>query len=243
MRLFGRSRRTKDTTVRCSAIVPAAGSSSRMAGIDKMFAELDGVPILGRTLAALERCDSIDEIVVATREDLIPRVKSLCKELKLKKVTQIVAGGDTRLRSVMNGISAAAETAEIIAVHDGARPFVTPEIVNSTVEAARKYHAAAPGVKVKDTVKLVKGGRVRGTPDRETLFAIQTPQVFDADLLKGALQNALNQGLAITDDCMAVEAIGAEIRITEGSYRNIKITTPEDMYLGAAIIKMSKDEI
>jgi 2-C-methyl-D-erythritol 4-phosphate cytidylyltransferase len=242
MKLFGRKTGTKKP-VNCAAVVAAAGSSTRMAGIDKMFAELDGVPVLGRTLAALEKCRDIDVIVIVTREDLTDRVNELCVEMKLKKVAKIVCGGDTRTRSVMNGVMETAKTAKLIAVHDGARPFVTEKIVSDTVKAAREHLAAAPGVKLKDTVKAVKDGSVVSTPDRETLCAIQTPQIFNADLLKGALQNALNKKLSVTDDCMAVEALGARVYITEGSYRNIKITTPEDLYLGAAILKMAEDGV
>lgn len=236
MRLFKRSRREEPKCF-CTAVVPAAGSSTRMAGVNKMFLELDGVPVLARTLMALEACDNINEIIISTRDTDIPAVGALCKEYGINKATKIVRGGATRAESVYNGVKEASPEAELIAVHDGARPFITPKLVSEVVKTAREHHAAAPGVRVKDTIKVVKNGRVVDTPDRETLFAIQTPQIFDADLLKGALANAINKSLPVTDDCMAVEALGAEVWIVNGSYDNIKITTPEDIYAGMAILR------
>ena len=240
---FFKKKHDNDEIVFCTAVVPAAGSSSRMGGINKIFMELDGIPVLARTLMALEACEDIHEIIVVTRDVDIPAVAALCKGYGISKATQIVCGGETRAESVRNGVKEAFPEAKLIAVHDGARPFVTPELVTRIIKAAVKHHAAAPGVKVKDTVKVVKNGRVIDTPDRETLFAIQTPQIFDADLLKGALANAIDKNLPITDDCMAVEAMGAEVHIVQGSYDNIKITTPEDVYTGMAIIKAGKDRI
>lgn len=236
MKLFRKSRREEPKCF-CAAVVPAAGSSTRMAGVNKMFLELDGVPVLARTLMALEACENINEIVISTKDTDIPAVGSLCKEYGISKATKIVCGGATRAESVYNGVREVSSEAELIAVHDGARPFITPQLVSEVIKSAREHHAAAPGVKVKDTVKVVKNGRVIDTPNRETLFAIQTPQIFDADLLKGALANAVNKNLAVTDDCMAVEALGAEVWIVNGSYDNIKITTPEDIYAGMAILQ------
>lgn len=235
MKLF-KKKQQDDEIVFCTAVVPAAGSSSRMGGINKIFMELDGIPVIARTLMALEACEDIHEIIVVTRDVDIPDVAALCKSFGISKATQIVRGGATRAESVNNGVREASPSAGLIAVHDGARPFITPELVSNVIKAAAKHHAAAPGVKVKDTVKTVKNGRVVDTPDRETLYAIQTPQIFDADLLKGALANAMEKNLPITDDCMAVEALGAEVRIVDGSYDNIKITTPEDIYTGMAIL-------
>lgn len=242
MRLFKKNKEAVEKSF-CTAVIPAAGSSTRMVGINKMFLELDGIPVLVRTLMALEACDNIHEMIVVTRDVDIPDVAALCKEYGISKVTKIVRGGATRAESVSNGVKEASPDATLIAVHDGARPFVTPELISNVVKTAEKYHAAAPGVKVKDTVKIVKNGCVIDTPDRESLFAIQTPQIFDADLLKGALANAIKKALPVTDDCMAVEALGGEVHIVPGSYDNIKITTPEDVYTGMAILKAGKDRV
>ncbi len=241
MKMFKKSRREESKSF-CTAVVPAAGSATRMAGINKIFLELDGIPVLARTLMALESCEKINEIIIATKETDIPNVASLCKEYGITKATKIVRGGSTRAESVNNAVREVSADATHIAVHDGARPFITPDLVNRVINAAEEHHAAAPGVRVKDTIKTVKNGRVVDTPDRETLFAIQTPQIFDADLLKGALANVINKKLSVTDDCMAVEALGAEVWIVDGSYDNIKITTPEDVYLGLAILSR-KDSI
>lgn len=242
MKLFKRKQHETASSF-CTVVVPAAGSSTRMAGINKIFMELDGVPVLARTLMVLEACEDIHEIIVVTRDVDIPNVATLCKSYGIRKATQIVRGGATRAESVSNGVREASPDATLIAVHDGARPFITPELVSRVIKIAEEHHAAAPGVKVKDTVKTVKDGRVIDTPDREKLYAIQTPQIFDADLLKGALANAIEKNLPITDDCMAVEAIGSEVWIVDGSYDNIKITTPEDIYAGMAILMARKDSI
>ena len=239
MKLFKRKIRKKNKRGKlfCSVVVPAAGSSSRMDGVDTIFAELNGVPVLIRTLLALSECDMVDEIILVTRSENIPRAAMLCAENGLTKVTKLVRGGETRVESVMNGIHEVSKNATFIAVHDGARPFVSAELVENTIKTAAKFNAAIPAVQVKDTVKTVKNGKVTGTPDREMLYAIQTPQIFDADLLRAAMQNAIDKKLPITDDSMAVEAIGGEVHIVEGSYDNIKLTTPEDMMIGETMIK------
>ena len=223
-----------------SAVVAAAGSSSRMNGIDKMFAEIDGTPVLAITLSALNASKYIDEIVIVTREENIPKIADLCKAFGFEKVTNIVKGGDTRQCSVYAGLKNVSDKAEIIAIHDGARPFVSEEIIKEAVLAAGKYGAAAPAVPVKDTVKVSDGGFAVSTPDRSTLFAVQTPQCFDSGLIKAAIYAAIENNETLTDDCSAVEAAGGKIRLTEGSYENIKITTPEDLIFGEAIFSKEK---
>lgn len=221
----------------CSAVVPAAGSSSRMGGENKMFAEICGIPVLARTLISLENSDDINEIIVVTRSEDIERVAKLCREYNIGKASQVVCGGSTRAESVYHGVEAVSENADIIAVHDGARPFITEDVIRGAVDGAVKYHAAAPAVPVKDTVKIVENGFVKTTLDRSRIMAIQTPQVFDAALLKAALQNVIEKKLEITDDCMAVEALGARVFLSKGSYDNIKITTPEDIAASKAIVE------
>ena len=219
----------------CGAVIVAAGNASRMGGIDKVMAELGGEPMIVRTVRAFQNCDAIGEIVVVTRQDLIVKITDLCAGFS--KVKAVVAGGEDRPQSVRNGISALSEKVRLIAVQDGARPLVSDGVILRTVQAAQAYGAAAPGIPVKDTVKIVKGGLVDQTPDRGGLKAIQTPQVFDADLLRGALEKASGDKAAITDDCSAVERIGMRVKIVDGDERNIKITTPVDLKIAAMLLE------
>ena len=219
----------------CGAVIVAAGSATRMGGIDKALAPLGGEPVIARTVRAFAQCDCIREIVVVTREDQMEQVANLCRNFA--KVTAVIAGGKDRPESVRKGLSALSKKTKLVAVHDGARPLVTMEVIDRTVRAAHSYGAAAPGVPVKDTVKIVKGGVVTGTPDRSTLQAIQTPQVFDLDLLKGALQKAKKDKAAITDDCSAVERMGMSVKVVEGDERNIKITTPTDLKIAELLLE------
>ena len=221
---------------RCAAVVPAAGSSRRMGGQDKILLPLDDIPVLMHTLRALSASERIQEIVVVTREDLIVPVGQLCRDCALDKVTKVLVGGATRADSVLIGVEEVSGRAELIAVHDGARPLVTVEVIDAAIRKAAECGAAAPAVPVKDTVKRALDGVVVETPDRTQLFAVQTPQVFDSDLLLGALRRAVEDGAAITDDCGAVERIGMKVCLTEGSYENIKITAPADMLMAEAIL-------
>lgn len=225
----------------CSAIVAAAGSSRRMEGENKLMLPLDGIPVLARTLLALDGASLVDEMVVAVREeDLLP-TGDLCKLYGITKPVKIVRGGGSRLESVLAASLECREDAAFLAVHDGARPLADPELIDRVIALAHRTNAAAPAVPVKDTVKLVRDGRVESTPDRSLLRAVQTPQVFDAQLLRAALQSAHTLGADITDDCMAVENLGKEVYITEGSYENIKITTPEDMLLAAELLRRREE--
>ena len=219
----------------CGAVIVAAGTASRMGGIDKVMAELGGEPMIVRSVRTFQNCDAIRQIVVVTRPDLIPKITDLCAGFS--KVSAVVAGGADRPESVENGLNALSDQVRLAAIHDGARPFVTNEVIDRTVRAAHSYSAAAPGIPVKDTVKQVQGGVVANTPDRATLQAIQTPQVFDADLLQGALKNAREKQIPITDDCSAVEQLGMSVRIVEGDERNIKVTTPMDLKIAALLLE------
>lgn len=220
-----------------TAVVAAAGASQRMDGEDKIFADLNGLPVLGWSLLELQRCPNVHEIIVVTREDAIVPAADLCAELEISKATKILCGGEDRLDSVLIGVNEANRDAEYIAVHDGARPLVTQEIIVDAFRKAYKYTAAAPAVSVNDTVKTGADGFVTGTPDRSTLFAVQTPQVFRADILKAALFNAKQKGISITDDCGAVEAIGVRPALSLGSFENIKLTRPVDLALASAILE------
>lgn len=221
---------------RCAAVVPAAGSATRMDGQDKILTPLGDWPVLIHTLKALEASDLIDEIVVVTRGDLIVPVGQLCKDYALSKVSKVILGGDSRTRSVLAGILEVGEGTALIAIHDGARPLVSVEVIDEVVLRAGVCSAAAPAVPVKDTIKRASGGFVEQTPDRTDLFAVQTPQVFDADLILAALKKAEEDRASITDDCSAVERLGMSVALTRGSYENIKITTPTDLLLAEAIL-------
>ena len=220
---------------RCGAVIVAAGSASRMKGIDKIMADLGGMPVIARTVKAFQECDCISEIVIVTREDLIPAVTAAC--LGFDKVTAVVAGGDSRPESVNNGLNALSDKVKLAAIQDGARPLITEAVIDRTIRAAHTYGAAAPAIPVKDTIKVVAGGIVSSTPDRSTLKAIQTPQVFDFDLLKGALKKAFEDKAEITDDCSAVERLGMSVKIVEGDERNIKVTTPLDLAIAKLLLE------
>lgn len=239
-RLFGKKENKADHPF-CSVIVAAAGSSRRMEGQNKLMLPLDGIPVLARTLLALDGSRLIDEIVVAVREeDLLP-TGDLCRLYGVTKPVKIVRGGESRLDSVLAAAMECREDAVFLAVHDGARPLADPELIDRVVALAHRTNAAAPAVPVKDTIKVVRDGRVESTPDRALLRAVQTPQVFDAQLLRAALQSAQTLGAEITDDCSAVERLGKEVYLTEGSYENIKITTPEDMLLACELLRRREE--
>ena len=220
---------------RCGAVIVAAGSASRMGGIDKVMAPLGGTPMVARTAAAFQNCDAIAEIVIVTRPDLIRPISVLCAGMD--KVRAVVAGGSSRQESVWLGLNALSEDIQLAAIHDGARPLVSNLVIDRTVRAANSYGAAAPAVPVKDTIKVVKGGLVEKTPDRATLQAVQTPQVFDFDLLRGALKQAEEEKAAVTDDCSAVERLGMKVKIVEGDERNLKVTTPMDLKIAEMLLE------
>ena len=219
----------------CGAVIVAAGSAERMKGIDKILAPLTGEPVIVRTVRAFQACDAIREIVIVTREDLILPISDLCNELD--KVRAVVVGGDSRQSSVMAGLNALSKDVELVAVHDGARPLVSWQVIDRVVRAANTYGAAIPAVPVKDTVKEVAGGVVKQTPERRALCAIQTPQVFDFDLLRGALKKAEAEGVEVTDDSAAVEYIQMSVKVVPGDERNLKITTPLDLKLAEVILE------
>ena len=220
---------------RCGVVIVAAGNASRMGGIDKVMAELKGEPMIKRTVREFQNCDAISEIVVVTRPDLILPIRNLCADMD--KVKAVVAGGSSRQESVGMGLNALSDKVKLAAVHDGARPLINWQVIDRVVRAANTYGAAAPGIPVKDTIKTVHGGIVKNTPDRSTLFAIQTPQIFDFDLLRGALKKAELDGAQVTDDCSAVERMGMSVKIVEGDERNIKVTTPFDLKIAHILLE------
>ena len=222
----------------CGAVIVAAGSASRMGGIDKVMAELDGEPMICRTVRVFQNCDAIKEIVIVTREDLIVPISDLCREYA--KVKAVVVGGSSRQESVSMGLNALSDKVKLAAIQDGARPLVTWEVIDRVVRAAHTYGAAAPAIPVKDTIKVVEGGIVKETPERRTLQAVQTPQVFDYDLIRGALKKAKEDEAEVTDDCSAVERLGMAVKIVEGDERNIKVTTPVDLKIAKMLLEEMK---
>ena len=223
----------------CSALVAAAGSSSRMGGVNKLLEPLDGIPVLARTLMALQASQRVDEIVVATREEDLVEISRLCRTYGITKCAKVVRGGESRAHSVLLDALEASPQASLLAVQDGARPLSTPELIDRVITAAGRCGAAAPALPVKDTVKTVRdGGAVERTLERDSLRAVQTPQVFEADLLKAALQAAVDNGAMITDDCSAVELLGKVVFLVDGDESNIKITTPIDMVFAEAILQV-----
>ena len=223
---------------RCGAVIVAAGSASRMGGIDKVMAPLNGEPMIARTVRTFQNCDAISEIVVVTREDLILPITSLCADMD--KVKAVVAGGSSRQESVHLGLNALSGKCKLAAIHDGARPLISWQVIDRVVRAANTYGAAAPAIPVKDTIKVVQGGVVKETPDRASLQAVQTPQVFDFDILRGALKKAKQDGAQVTDDCSAVERMGMAVKIVEGEERNLKVTTPLDLKIAQLLLEEEK---
>ena len=228
----------------CAALVAAAGSSSRMGGVNKLLQPLDGIPVLARTLTALQMARRIDEIVVAAREEDFLEISQLCRTYGITKCTKVIRGGESRAHSVLLAALEAGEDMELLAVQDGARPLVTPELIDAVAEAAARTGAAAPAVAVKDTIKSVReDGTVAETLDRSVLRAVQTPQIFEGSLLKAALQAAVEGDIPVTDDCSAVERLGKRVYLVDGDEENLKITTPVDLILAEAILRDREERL
>lgn len=220
-----------------SVAIVAAGNATRMGGIDKQFLKIGGLPVLLRTVRTFANSPYIDEIIIATKEENIPAVFSMLQEYEVPKIKDIVRGGKTRAESVAAAIARISPEAAYIAIHDGARPLVTEQVLKDTLQAAFLHKAAATGVRVKDTIKVVgEDGKILSTPDRSTLWAVHTPQIFEAKAYKSALETVPNSA-DFTDDCKLMEEAGVPVYMVEGSYENIKITTPEDTILAEAILK------
>ncbi len=221
-----------------TAIIVAAGQGKRFgAGKTKQFLEISGKPLIIHTLQKFEICPAIDEIILVLSAEEIENFKPIAEKYKLKKLSKIIAGGKTRAASVLNGLNAIdAKSAEIVAVHDGARPLVSVEEIAQTIEKAKETGAACLTAFVNDTIKEVAGGKIIKTIDRENLRRALTPQSFRYQILRRAFaENEI--GETATDECFLVEKLGVEISIVEGSAKNIKITTPEDFVLAESLIK------
>lgn len=213
-----------------SAIIVCGGSSSRMKGIDKIFAEICDVPVAIKTISTFNDLDSIKNIIVVAKKDNILKMQQLCEKFKLNKVTDIVEGGSCRQQSVANGMKMCDKNTDYVLVHDGARPLVTKSCIERVIKGAIEYSAVTCAVKLKDTVKVTESdGLVTKTPDRNKLVSVQTPQGFCFDLYSKAIESNKNNLDKFTDDCSVVESFGYPVYVVEGDYNNIKITTSEDL--------------
>ena len=215
----------------CTAIVVAAGSSRRMGGVDKLTADLAGSPLVLWSLRAMEDSQTVGSVILVVQADRLAEFAALTANVGLIKLRQVVAGGPTRADSVRAGLAALDRGCRLVAIHDAARPLVTPALIDAAVRAAARDGAAAPGLPVKDSIHRVEGNVAAEALNRAALTAVQTPQCFDRDLYAGALRKALHDGVTLTDDCAAMEHLGMRVRITAGDERNLKVTTPLDLAL------------
>lgn len=222
-----------------SAVIVAAGGSVRMGIADsKQFIPLLSRPAIEYTLKVFQKCHLIKEIVIVCREQDNDRINKIIELNGFNKVSKLVKGGDSRADSVRNGIGACSENAKYYAIHDGARPLITVEEIERVVEAAFDTGAATLGTSVKDTIKVVDGfNNIESTPIRSQLRAVQTPQVFERDLYRFALENAGDNLINFTDDCSLIENMGGEVLVVKGNEENIKLTTPIDIVIAESILK------
>ena len=231
---MGLFRRKKKNLIACSALVVAAGQSSRMGSVDKVMLPIEGIPVIIRTLQAVSACEHVQEIVVVTRPDLLVPMSEEIQAYGIDKVTKLIVGGADRTESVHLGLQEINADAEYVAIHDGARPFASPALIKRTIEAAVKYQAVAPAVPLRDAIRQ-SDRRKNWALERESLCAMQTPQVFDADLVRAAIVKVRQEGLALTDDCAAVEHLGMPIHLVEGEAQNIKLTQREDIAIATGL--------
>lgn len=215
------------------AVILGAGSGTRMKSEkNKMLLDICGKTVIERSVETFLNLSDVDEIIVTVREQDVDEFSKLLTDERIS----FVIGGSTRQQSVKNAIETI-DDAELVIIHDGARPLVHEEDIDSTIKAAYEFGSAALAVPVKDTVKVVdKNGFVISTPDRSTLFAVQTPQIFKFDLYKSALEKATADGREFTDDCQLLEYVEQKVKMVVGSYENIKITTPEDIAVAEGIL-------
>ncbi len=223
-----------------SVVILAAGKGSRMGeAINKQYLNINGYPVLYYTLKAFSQSNDIDEIIVVVAEGEMDYCKEeVIEKYNFSKVKDIVVGGKERQNSVLNGLIAVSNC-DVVLIHDGARPFITDSIITNAILYANSYGAAACGVMPKDTIKIKDSeGFSLETPERETLFCVQTPQAFKYDLILDCHKKIHEDGIRVTDDTMVVERYGNKVYLYEGSYNNIKVTTPEDLELGRQILKI-----
>ena len=222
--------------MKITALILCAGNSSRMK-IDKskLLLEINNKTVIERTVSVFDEIDGVDNIIIAARKCDIDTFKKILSSAKTP--INYVIGGDSRQSSVTNAVNSI-NNCDLLIIHDGARPLITKNIVNSTIEAAKKTGAAATGVPVKDTIKQINdNNEIVATPNRNYLYSIQTPQIFNFKLYKSALEKANDDKLDLTDDCQIIERTGKTVSVVCGEYSNIKITTAEDVPLAKEILK------
>jgi len=219
-----------------SAILVCAGNASRMGGVNKILMPLGQTAVIGVCMTAFQNCPDISEIIIVTKKENFEFVQEIADDLHISKLAHLTEGGETRQKSVMQGLKLVSKDSEYIAVHDGARPLVKTDHISKVIHDARVFGGAALGVPVKDTIKVTDGGLIIDTPPRASLYITQTPQVFRKRLYFEAVDFALEHDLDFTDDCQLVEAVGGKIYMTQGDYTNIKITTPEDIKIAEVLL-------
>lgn len=214
-----------------SVIIAAAGNSTRYGtGKSKQFLILDNTPVLIKSIQAFEEIDDVKEIIVTARKQDFDIIEDFIAQYGVRKVKHIVEGGATRQDSIYAAVEKVDEKADLIAVHDGARPLIKRKVIESVIQKADEVDAAACAVPVKDTIKIIdSSGKIVTTPERDALRAVQTPQVFRLSLYKEAIEKAVSDGKQYTDDCQLVESMGYPVYLVDGDYENIKITTPDDL--------------
>jgi 2-C-methyl-D-erythritol 4-phosphate cytidylyltransferase len=224
-----------------TVILVAAGKSTRMgSNTDKAFLSLGSRPVIAWSLLAFEQCPMIDQIVLVVRKEQMLAAKSVAQMFGISKLRQVVAGGSRRQDSVVNGMREMAPETRIVVVHDGARPCVTPELIEATIKTAKRNGCGVAASRVWDTIKYVERGlTVDRTVDRAKLWAVQTPQAFKVELLQRAYETVEEQKAVVTDEASAVELIGEPVRLVEWPRHNVKITTAEDLPLAAAVLKIN----
>jgi len=231
--------------LKCGAVIVAAGRGKRMGtNVLKQYLEIGGIPVIARALKCFQNCGEIFEIVIVTADSETEYCKKeIVEKFNFDKVKKIVVGGTERQESVFNGLNALENDTDIVLIHDGVRPFVKEKYINKIIKETAVYESCVLGVRAKDTIKSCdENGFVTATPERKDLWIAQTPQAFKYDLIMHAYKKAALDGFFGTDDSMLAERLGVKVKMTEGDYDNIKITTKEDLDFGEAIVKsLSKD--
>lgn len=225
-----------------SVVIVCAGNSTRMGGINKILLPLGDRLVIGQTMLAFEKCESVKEVVIVAREADIPAIKTEARAAGITKLKDCTVGADTRQGSVIKGMRCISKDTELIAIHDGARPLVRPDHIEKAIRDASIFGGATLGVPVKDTIKVVDDGLITDTPPRKSLYITQTPQIFKRSLYFEGIDFALEHNLDFTDDCQLIEAIGGKVCMTQSDYTNIKITTPEDIRLAETLLAMRREK-
>jgi len=216
--------------MKTAAVIVAAGTSRRM-GFDKLWADLDGRPVLAHSLLTFDALEEVEQLIVVAGEDKAAKIQTLCPR------AQVVPGGEQRHLSVWNGLEAIAQGCDVVAVHDGARPLVRPEVIRQTLETAAKRGAASCARRITETMKRAEeSGKVCGSVSRENLWAMETPQCFQLELLRRAYRQIMAERQLVTDEVSAVEALGEPVYLVEDPFPNLKVTFPADLELAARLL-------